>query len=46
MVVSVNASEYYDEFVSIMEKGGIPVYTDIRSAVRSLETFMMYRNGL
>lgn len=46
MVVSVNASEYYDEFVSIMEKGGIPVYTDIRSAVRSLETFMIYRNSL
>lgn len=46
IVVSVNASEYYDEFVSIMEKGGIPVYTDIRSAVRSLETFMIYRNSL
>ncbi len=46
MVVSVNASEYYGEFVGIMEKGGMPVYSDIRSAVRSLETFMIYRNGL
>lgn len=46
MVVSVNASEYYDEFVSIMEKGRIPVYSDIRSAVRSLDTYMNYMNSL
>lgn len=46
IVVSVNASEYYAEFVGIMEKGGMPVYSDIRSAVRSLETFMSYRNSL
>ncbi|MFO7611091.1 MAG: hypothetical protein R6W99_01200, partial [Clostridia bacterium] len=45
IVVSVNASEYYDEFVSIIEKGGLPVYSDIRSAVRSLETFMGYFSG-
>ncbi len=45
LVVSVNGGEYYDEFVGIMEKGGIPVYTDIRSAVRTLEVFMGYFAG-
>ena len=42
IVVSVNAGEYYSEFVSIMEKAGVPVYADIRSAVRSLEKFVEY----
>ncbi len=44
IIVSVNASEYYAEFVSIMEKGGLPVFTDIRSAVRTLEIFAKYKN--
>lgn len=46
LIVSVNGGEYYDEFLGIMEKGGIPVYTDIRSAVRTLEIFMKYYGGL
>jgi len=45
IIVSVNASEYYDEFVSIMEKGGLPVFSDIRSAVRTLEIFVNYKKN-
>lgn len=42
MVVSVNAGSYYSEFVSLMEENGLPVYDDIRSAVRSLDVFVSY----
>ena len=42
LVVSVNASEFYGEFVGLMEKGSLPVYSDIRSAVRSLEAYLDY----
>ena len=40
LVVSVNAGEYYREFVAIMEEAGIPVYGNIRSAARSLEAYI------
>lgn len=42
LVVSVNGGEYYSHFVDEIEKAGIPVYQDIRSAVRSLERFVRY----
>jgi 3-hydroxypropionyl-CoA synthetase (ADP-forming) len=42
IVVSVNAGRYYQDFVSIMEKNGLPVYTDIRSAIKSLDRFVTY----
>lgn len=42
MVVSVNAGELYSHFVDVMEKAGIPVYSDIRSAVKSLGRFVKY----
>lgn len=42
MVVSVNAGEFYSHFVDVMEKEGLPVYADIRSAVKSLERFVKY----
>lgn len=42
MVISVNAGRYYQDFVSIMEENGLPVYTDIRSAIKSLDTFVSY----
>jgi len=42
MVISVNAGSYYSEFVSLMEENGLPVYDDIRSAVRSLDVFVSY----
>jgi len=37
MVVSINAGDYYDEFVNIMEKAGIPVYDNVKSAARVLD---------
>jgi len=43
MVVSVNAGRHYAEFVSVLEEGGLPVYTDIRAAISSLDTFVSHR---
>jgi 3-hydroxypropionyl-CoA synthetase (ADP-forming) len=45
MVISVNAGRYYQDFVSIMEENGLPVYTDIRSAIKSLDKFVSYHTG-
>jgi len=42
IVISVNAGRYYQDFVSIMEQNGLPVYTDIRSAIKSLDRFVTY----
>lgn len=42
IVVSVNAGRYYQDFVSIMEENGLPVFHDIRSAIKSLDTFVSY----
>lgn len=42
MVVSVNAGRYYQDFVSIMEENGLPVYGDIRSAIKSLDRYVSY----
>jgi 3-hydroxypropionyl-CoA synthetase (ADP-forming) len=42
MVVSVNAGRYYEDFVSVLEEGGLPVYADIRLAISSLDTFVSY----
>ncbi|QTA80044.1 putative CoA-binding protein [Desulfonema limicola] len=42
VVISVNAGRYYQDFVSILEKNGFPVYNDIRSAVKSLDCFVSY----
>ncbi len=46
MVISVNAGRYYQDFVSIMEQNGLPVYTDIRSAIKSLDRFVSYHLNL
>ncbi len=46
MVISVNAGQYYQEFVGILESNGLPVFTDIRSAIKSLDTFVTYYTGL
>jgi len=43
MVVSVNAGRHYEDFVSLLEEGGLPVYTDIRSAIRALDRFVEFR---
>ena len=45
MVVSVNAGRYYQDFVSIMEQNRLPVYTDIRAAIKSLDRFVSYHTG-
>ncbi|MGA2765072.1 MAG: acetate--CoA ligase family protein [Spirochaetia bacterium] len=42
MVVSVNAGRYYADFVAALEEGCLPVYSDIRSAITSLDTFVSY----
>jgi hypothetical protein len=45
LVVSVNAGRYYSNFVALLEDGGLPVYSDIRSAIASLDSFVSYRLG-
>jgi len=42
LVVSVNGARYYDEFVAVMEEGGLPVYRNPRAAVQALNTFVRY----
>ncbi|MCK9526645.1 MAG: hypothetical protein M0R49_12065, partial [Limnochordia bacterium] len=46
LVVSVNGARYYDEFVRVMEEGGLPVYRNPRAAIQALETFLAYHLGL
>ncbi|MEZ4525188.1 MAG: acetate--CoA ligase family protein [Desulfobacterales bacterium] len=45
VVVSVNAGRYYQEFVSLLEECGLPVYTDIRAAIKSLDRFAAWHLG-
>ena len=42
MVVSVNAGQYYQDFVGVLESNGLPVFSDIRSAITSLDRFVSY----
>lgn len=42
VVVSVNAGHHYRDFVKYLEQHGLPVFPDIRSAIRSLETFVAF----
>ncbi|WP_304224665.1 acetate--CoA ligase family protein [Gracilinema caldarium] len=42
LVISVNAGSRYQGLVQVLEEGGIPVYPDIRSAMRALDTFCSY----
>jgi acyl-CoA synthetase (NDP forming) len=43
VVVSVNSGNRYQGLVRVLEEGGLPVYPDIRSAMRALETFCLRR---
>lgn len=43
VVVSVNSGYRYQGLVRVLEEGGLPVYPDIRSAMRALETFCIHR---
>jgi 3-hydroxypropionyl-CoA synthetase (ADP-forming) len=45
MVVSVNAGRHYADFVAALEEGGLPVYPDIRSAIRSLDAYVSFCLG-
>ena len=42
IVVSVNAGKHFLPFVQYLEENGLPVYGDIRSAIRSLDAFAAY----
>jgi 3-hydroxypropionyl-CoA synthetase (ADP-forming) len=42
LVVSINAGNHYLGLVRYLEEGGVPVFSDIRSAVKALETFTRY----
>ena len=42
VVVSINAGNHYLDLVRYLEEGGIPVFTDIRSAIRALNLFVKY----
>jgi acyl-CoA synthetase (NDP forming) len=42
VVVSVNSGNHYQGLVRALEEGGLPVFPDIRSAMRALETFCRY----
>jgi 3-hydroxypropionyl-CoA synthetase (ADP-forming) len=42
ITVSVNAGQHYQCIVQHLEENGLPVYADIRSAVRSLDRFVEY----
>ncbi len=46
MVISVNAGQYYQEFVAILEMNGLPVFNDIRSAIKSLDLFVNYHTTI
>jgi acyl-CoA synthetase (NDP forming) len=45
LVLSVNAGSRYQGLVRVLEEGGLPVYQDIRSAMRALDTFCTYWAG-
>ena len=42
MVISVNGGQHYLDFISIFEENGMPVYKDIRSAIKALDRFVTY----
>jgi Acyl-CoA synthetase (NDP forming) len=46
IVVSVNGGQYYQELVATIEESGLPVYGDVRSAIKSLDRFVTYHIAL
>ncbi len=42
VVLSVNSGNHYQGLVSYLEQNGLPVFPDIRSAIRALDTFVSY----
>ncbi|HET6449944.1 MAG TPA: acetate--CoA ligase family protein [Spirochaetia bacterium] len=45
LAVSVNAGRHYADFTAALEEGGLPVYSDIRSAITSLDSFVSFCLG-
>lgn len=45
LVVSVNGGRQFQDFTAVMEKGGLPVFANVRAAVHALETFIRYHLG-
>ncbi len=43
IVVSINTGNHYQNIVAYLEDQGVPVYTDIPAAIRSLDVFVRYR---
>jgi acyl-CoA synthetase (NDP forming) len=43
IVVSVNSGSHYQHLVAYLEEHGIPVYSNIHAAIRSLDAFVEYR---
>ena len=39
VVVSINSGNHYQELVRYLEENGLPVYSDIRSAIKALDVF-------
>ena len=42
VVVSVNSGKHYQLLVKYLEENGLPVFSEIRSAIRSLDAFAAY----
>ena len=42
IVVSVNGGRYYQELTAQFERSGLPVYGDVRSAIKSLDRFVAH----
>lgn len=45
LVVSINSGNHYQELVRYLEENGLPVFPDIRSAIRALDTFVDHHLG-
>lgn len=39
VVVSINSGNHYQKLVRVFEENGLPVYSDIRSAIKALDVF-------
>jgi acyl-CoA synthetase (NDP forming) len=42
VVVSINSGNHYQEMVRYLEENGLPVYSDIRSAIKALDVFVSW----
>lgn len=45
LVVSINSGNHYQELVKYLEENGLPVFSDIRSAIKALDVFTKHHVG-